>query len=158
MSLSDYAGGGYVPIGEHPLQIIDHKPIRYNSGSAGVEFMCEDDRGRQAKASFCLQAKILWRLAEFAKVAGMSKDIMDKVDPDKGTGFHLFHGLRFIGILTPKVVGDKTYAELTDWLAIGTDTSKAREAVNRLHEHQRQQAAPPPVDDVPPIANKDLPF
>lgn len=159
MSLTDYAGGGYVPVGEHDLQIVEHKFINYNSGSKGVEFLCEDCRGRQTKVSFCFHDKILWRLAEFASVCGMGKDLTDKIEPEKQTGFHLFHGQWFTGTLTPKQVNDKTYAELTDWVPRGLSSARAHQAVQRLHEHQHQQKQPPAEPQTSePVTSKSIPF
>lgn len=77
--------GKFLSEGKHNVSVAEYKTFKYNSGTRGVEFVLKTQRGSSIKTSFCLHEKALWKLANFAKACGLTKEeaaSYDENDPN----------------------------------------------------------------------------
>lgn len=120
MSLADhYDGGTWLQEGWHDVSIKSYNVFQYNSGSDGVQFELVDTRGRIGKVSFCLVETILWRLAEFAKACGLTKEEAARYEPSSLNSHHVLVGRK----LQVRLVKQDKYHEVVEWVATGENVS-----------------------------------
>lgn len=116
MSLADhYDGGSWLQEGWHDVSIKGYNVFQYNSGSDGVQFKLTDTGGRTGKVSFCLVETILWRLAEFAKACGLTKDEAARYEPSSANSHHVLVGRH----LQVRLEKQEKYHEVVEWVATG---------------------------------------
>lgn len=94
MSLAEHWDGGYLQAGWHHVKVMEHRLFTAKSGNNGVEFMMQSlDAGGQAKEGFMLLDNCLWRLAQFARACGMTRDEAASYDPLNPNHHRKLHGL-----------------------------------------------------------------
>ena len=131
-------GGGWLSAGWHEVTVMDYREFKYDTGSDGVEFFFENDRGLKAKGSFCLKETILWRLAQLAVACGLTEDQRKHYDHKK-----LLHkSVKVQVIPDPK---NSKYHVVDDWVKSGTSTTDVptNPAVDRRGESTSTE------DDIP---------
>lgn len=120
MSLADhYDGGSWLQEGWHDVAIKGYNVFQYNSGSNGVQFELAGAGGRTGKVSFCLVETILWRLAEFAKACGLTKEEAARYEPSSANSHHVLVGRR----LQVRLIKEEKYHEVVEWVAVGENVS-----------------------------------
>jgi len=106
-------GGNRWENGKHRVSVVGFKNFCYNTGTAGVEVHLTDGENK-IKASFPLTEKALWKLASFAKAAGLTKADFGKYDTDSEDHSILLHRSIEIDV----VENEKGYAEVIGWSKI----------------------------------------
>jgi hypothetical protein len=145
--LDKHWDGGFLPVGWHRVTITDAKTINYNSGNEGVEFALQSEEGQAGKASFVLVDSILWRLAQFVKACGLTREQAAKYNEHSINHHrHMIGKMVQVQVVLGAARGDppKRYAEVDNWLPMSEPTPTDAPAP--------AQAAPPaeePKDDIP---------
>ena len=165
MSLADHWEGKFLEEGWHTVTITGSAVFTANSGNTGVNFEVTDSQGRKMKScGFMLLKQSLWRLANFAKAAGMSQDEARKYDPMNVTCHRMLINKKLQVLVTK---GEK-YNEITDFKALvigGTPAKPAPEpipasvmaSIEQEHFSTDEVIDGPPPDDAPPITDDDVP-
>lgn len=145
MSLADnWSDGNFLPEGEHVVTITGHRMFNYNSGSPGVEFELRGRNGATGKIAFCLVETIQWRLAQFAKACGLSRDECRDYDPLRSQCHARLHNRQVSVVVEKGAPGKngKQYNEVTDFRAVESEQS-------------HQTPKPPVAKPQPPAATRE---
>jgi len=156
MSLADHYDGGWLESGWHTVTVKSFRTFEYNTGSPGVEFELRGDEGQRGSVSFNLLEQCLYKLGQFAKACGLSREQAKRYDTSNPNSHKLLVGNR-VKVFSEKPKGSD-YHEVTEWDAV--DQTGA------------PPATPPPAEPAPlptaaeanaaeaeaPPTGKDIPF
>mgnify|MGYP001572799602 CR=1 FL=1 len=146
MNLADnWSDGNFLPEGEHLVTVVGHRMFTYTSQSQGVEFELRKRNGATGKIAFCLVETIQWRLAQFAKACGLTRDECRDYDPLRSQCHARLHNRQVIVVVEKGMPGKngKQYNEVTDYRAVES-------------EQPHQQAKPPAAKLQPTTATHEL--
>lgn len=116
MSLSDFYDGKFLTAGWHDVIVQSYKMFQCNSGSQGVEFTVKSMQGGTSRISFVIHPNSLWKLAQFADAAGISKEAAKAYDPFNSASHRALVNRK----LRVQVTKGEKYHEVTDWEKIGS--------------------------------------
>ena len=141
MSLADHYDGGFLSLGNHEVEIAEIRTFAFNSGNPGVEFHVQDADGRKGKISFVLVDSALWKLANFARDAGLTKDQARQYDPIARPKDHRVMMGRQVGVIVEK---PGEYREIVDHYPLnqGPPASRPGQATPCTVPHRRPDRGP----------------
>ncbi|KKM70940.1 hypothetical protein LCGC14_1435600 [marine sediment metagenome] len=123
--LDKHWDGGFLPVGWHKVTITDAVSQDFSTGSKGVDYMLQSETGAKGKVRFVLVDSILWRLADFLRTCGVTREQASKFNEQR-----IDHHRRIIGKMVQVEVvlgpprGDppRRYSEVEAWLPMSEST------------------------------------
>ena len=151
MSLGDH-WSEYLEPGWHSVTVKSFREFKFNSGTAGVEFVVGDRAGKTAKMDgFNLLPQCQYKLAQFASACGMSRKDASAYNPEQPNSHSIMVG-KGLRVRVAKV-GD--YNEVVEY---------APEDGSAMPEASSTPEPPPPppnettTQGADPASGDDIPF
>lgn len=144
-SLADHWEGNFLGSGWHDVIVTGYRTFQFNSGNPGVEFEVQSATGTTGKVSgFVLVEKALWKLANFARACGLTKEEAAKYNPHIPNSHQALLNKR-VRVRSEKPENSEYY-EVVEWepfkdAASPSPVASANEAAT--------EGAPPNAKDIP---------
>ena len=162
IDLTKYEGRPQLPEGVHVVTVTDRKAERSTNGNDVLKLIVTDAKGNTGEVSLFMNEKSLWKLSNFAKACGLTKDQRQAFTSSMLIGKRL-------KVRADKQVSDKgnVYTKIEEFagleetlepLAPAAATSRPPAATAPPANTTAARPAAGYDDAVPPGTDDDLPF